>query len=182
MDQGLKPRRYAKALYLAAQDRGADAKLYALMKSVADAFAAEPALAKAMQNPEVSDADKQRLILTAAGTTAADAPLLADFIKLLCRNRRIALFHEAALAYRRIYRDEHKICRVEVVAAAQPAPQAEQRLKKLIEAHIGDHTMEYSLRVDPSLIGGFVVNIDNSRLDASIKNELKQLRLNLLGK
>lgn len=182
MDQGLIPRRYAKALYLAARDRGDDAKLYALMQTVAAAFAAEPALAKAMSNPEVSDADKQQLILAAAGTTAQQAPLLADFIKLLARNRRITLVHEAALAFRKIYREEHKICRVEVVAAAPLQPQAEDRLKKLILAHIGDHQMEYTQRVDPTLIGGIVVNIDNSRLDASIKNELKQLRLNLLGK
>ncbi len=182
MDQGLIPRRYAKALYLTAQERGVDTKLYELMERVCAAFSAEPALAKAMSNPEVSDADKQRLILAAAGAEASDAPLLADFVKLLARNRRISLIQEAALAYRDIYRAEHKICRVEVVAAAQPQPQAEERLKKLIQAHIPGHTMEYSLRVDPSLIGGFVVNIDNSRLDASIKNELKQLRLNLLGK
>ena len=41
--------------------------------------------------------------------------------------------------------------------------------------------MEYSQRVDPDLIGGFVINIDNEQLDASISNELKQLRLKLLS-
>ncbi len=41
--------------------------------------------------------------------------------------------------------------------------------------------MEYTFRVDPDLIGGFTVDIDNERLDASVKNELKQLRLRLLG-
>ena len=40
--------------------------------------------------------------------------------------------------------------------------------------------MEYVSRVDPDLIGGFTVSIDNERLDASVRNELKQLRLNLL--
>ena len=40
--------------------------------------------------------------------------------------------------------------------------------------------MEYDTHVNPDLIGGFTVSIDNERLDASVKNELKQLRLNLL--
>ena len=40
--------------------------------------------------------------------------------------------------------------------------------------------MEYSSVVDPSIIGGFTVAIDNDKLDASIANELKQLKLNLL--
>ena len=41
--------------------------------------------------------------------------------------------------------------------------------------------MEYSFVTDPDLIGGFVVTIDNRQLDASVKNELKQLRLKLLS-
>ena len=57
-----------------------------------------------------------------------------------------------------------------------------KRLKALIESHVGGATVEYETAVDPDLIGGFVVKIDSERLDASIKNELKQLRLKLLSK
>ncbi|WP_368075483.1 F0F1 ATP synthase subunit delta, partial [uncultured Muribaculum sp.] len=39
----------------------------------------------------------------------------------------------------------------------------------------------FSRTVDPELIGGFVININSERLDASISNELKQLRLKLLS-
>lgn len=42
--------------------------------------------------------------------------------------------------------------------------------------------MEYMSVVNPDLLGGFTVNIGNEKLDASIANELKQLRLNLLSK
>lgn len=41
--------------------------------------------------------------------------------------------------------------------------------------------MEYHHRVDPSLIGGFTVTINNEKLDASVADELKQLRLKLLS-
>ena len=40
--------------------------------------------------------------------------------------------------------------------------------------------MEYSSKVDPSLIGGFTVDIDNERLNASVAHELKQLKLSLI--
>ena len=36
--------------------------------------------------------------------------------------------------------------------------------------------MEYSSAVDPQLIGGFVVNVDNERLDASVRQQLQQMR------
>ena len=41
--------------------------------------------------------------------------------------------------------------------------------------------MDFSSSVNPDLIGGFVVNIDNERLDASLRNQLKELRLSLLN-
>ena len=55
-----------------------------------------------------------------------------------------------------------------------------QRIKDLIARELKGASMEFSTRVDPSLIGGFVINIDNERLDASLSNQLKELRLSLL--
>ena len=62
------------------------------------------------------------------------------------------------------------------------APADEDRLRKLIQRHLGSAQMEYRHLIDPDLIGGFVVSIDNEKLDASVANELKQLRLKLLSK
>lgn len=179
MDQGLIPRRYAKALYRAAVEKGCQQQLYASMQLLGGAFAAEPKLGETMRNPFVSDADKAQLILAAAGDT--QAPLLADFVKLLVQNGRIGMVRDIAAAYCLIYRKESNIYRVEVVSAAAMDPAQEQRLKQLILSHLRGGSMEYASRIDPSLIGGFVVNIDNERLDASVKNELKQLRLKLLS-
>ena len=57
----------------------------------------------------------------------------------------------------------------------------EDRLKALIERHLNGGTMEYHHRVDPDLIGGFTVTINNEKLDASVADELKQLRIKLLS-
>jgi F0F1-type ATP synthase delta subunit len=42
--------------------------------------------------------------------------------------------------------------------------------------------VEYDHAVDASLIGGFVVDINSERLDASLESELRQLRFKLLSK
>ena len=55
------------------------------------------------------------------------------------------------------------------------------RLKSLVEKHLGDATVEFTKDVDPDLIGGFVVTVNSERLDASVSNEIKQLRLKLLS-
>lgn len=181
MNEGLIPSRYAKALYKFALEKGAAERVYGLMKSLTAAFASQEGLQPVMSNPFVSDADKVALLDTAAGAKADDA-CFHDFLKLLIANKRVSAVRGIALAYEQLYRRENDIYRVNVVMAAPMAVDEEARLKSLIDKHLGTATMEYTRTIDPDLIGGFVVNIDSERLDASIKNELKQLRLKLLSK
>lgn len=181
MNEGLIPSRYAKALFEFAGENNADKRVYDMMHSLDGSFAAQPSLQQVMANPFVADADKVKLLTTAAGADAADK-VYARFLQLLVDNNRLAAMRDIALAYMKIYRREHKIYLVNVTSAAPFAPADEERLKKLIERHLNGGTMEYNHSVDPDLIGGFVVNINNEKLDASIANELKQLRLKLLSK
>lgn len=181
MDQGLIPKRYAKALYEVAREQGNEAKLYDEMKSLDRAVASGSRLNETLENPFVSNSDKAALIYTACGSDSTDAPL-ANFVRLLEENHRLGMVRAIANAYQDIYRQDKHIYRVEVTAASKMEPKSEERLKKLILARLDGGTMEYTMKIDPSLIGGFTVNIENQRLDASVKNELKQLRLNLLRK
>lgn len=180
MNQGLIPRRYAKALYKVSLDRGDRDELYGLMKKLVDSFSAEPSLRDTTVNPFVSDDDKCRLLMTAAGSDKRDRTY-GDFLKLLSQNHRLDLMSAIAREYLGLYRRECGIRKVEVVSAVRLDDDEETRLKRLIESHLDGATMEFSSRVDPSLIGGFTVTVDNERLDASVSNELKQLRLNLLS-
>ena len=156
MNEGLIPSRYAKALFEFAGENNADKRIYDMMHKL------EP--------------------LTTAAGASTDDKVYARFLQLLVDNNRLAAMRDIALAYMKIYRREHKIYLVNVTSAAPFAPAEEERLKKLIERHLNGGTMEYNHSVDPDLIGGFVVNINNEKLDASIANELKQLRLKLLSK
>jgi len=179
MDQGLIPKRYAKAIYEVALAGGAQKELYGKMQRISAAFAAEPKLNTTLNNPFVAVADKASLIMAAAEAKANDSSL-ARILDLLEQNDRIGIMRDIAAAYENIYRKENKIFRVVVTAAASMDEAEETRLKGMIASHLDGGTMEYTFRVDPDLIGGFTVSIENERLDASVKNELKQLRLKLL--
>lgn len=181
MNDGLIPRRYAKALYNFAVEKGDADRIYELMKNLAVSFDNEPALQTVLSNPFVSDADKTTLISTASGATADDT-VLVDFLKLLSRNKRLDMARHIARSFMDIYRKERNIYVVEVTSAAPMTESGLERLKKLISAHLKGGTMEFNSNVNPDLIGGFTVTVGNERLDASISNELKQLRLNLLSK
>lgn len=180
MQEGLIPRRYAKALYKFALDHDATVAVYDRMLTLELQFEQQPALQEVMDNPYVGAADKIKLLSTAAGAGKEDK-ILADFFKLLQENKRFEMARHIAIAYRQLYRQENNIHQVHVTSAAPLEPREENRLKDVIERHLKGGSMEYSNSVDPELIGGFVVKIDNEVLDASISNELKQLRIKLLS-
>ena len=126
MNEGLIPKRYAKALYKFAVERGADAGLYRLMGNLSHSFADNPALNRTIDNPFVEDAKKVELLKTAAhvdenvpatamkAVSEVDAEVFADFLKLLVENRRLPLAWAASRAYCDIYRKENSIYRVNI--------------------------------------------------------------------
>lgn len=182
MNEGLIPRRYAKALFKTAQERGLSKSLYSMMQTLAAAFDSNPELSTLVNNPYVDMGDKTRIIKTAAGASA-DASLFDDFLKLLAQNHRIGMTGEIAHAFVTEYRHDNNISSV-LLKSAAPLPQTVvDRIKALIEKQLpADAKMEFSTAIDPDLLGGFVVTIDNRQLDASVKNSLRDLRLQLLKK
>jgi F-type H+-transporting ATPase subunit delta len=181
MDQGLIPRRYAKALIKFADTPQRQQHLYLLMGNVVKAFDKDHLLQQTIKNPFVDNAAKEQLVFTAAGVSdPAKEKDLADFVKLLVANGRIDMMRDIALAYLNQYRQINNIYNVKIESAAPLNDADRQRIVDMIEKHLNGATAEYSYEVKPELIGGFVVNIDSERLDASISNELKQLRLKLI--
>lgn len=180
MDNGLIARRYAKALYKFALEHGSTAKVYDEIKEVIAAFAANPELRKTLSNPYVESADKEALLKAAAGDKIENDYL--GFIKLVLEMHREDYMQEIAYAYRDLYREENKISQVKITTAATLPESEMSKLRQMVEKAFPDRKLEYSSGINPDLIGGFVVDVDDARMDASISNELEQLRLNLISK
>lgn len=180
MNQGLIPRRYAKALYLLASEQGKDKEMYDAMTRLVAAFDAEAGLQRTLANPHVSGADKLGLVSVATQTDSQS--LVADLVKLLERNHRTEALRDIALAYVDIYRSEHHIYRVDITSAVALQPAELKRIQTLVINHLPDGaTAEFNEMINPRLIGGFTVSVDNELLDASVAADFKQLRLKLLS-
>ena len=85
------------------------------------------------------------------------------------------------MAYLKLYREAFGIASVEIVTAIELGDDEISGIMDVVKRQLGGKTMEQTVRVDADLIGGFTVNVDGMVLDASIKNELKKLRLKLLS-
>lgn len=182
MDQGLIPRRYAKALYAVGEERCDTAMLYQQMLDLTATLQGTPGMASTVANPFVGDADKTAL-LTKAVLSKDGKPdaTFTDFLRLLEKKKRTAMIGDIARAYVDLYRKEKAIYRIDINSAASMGESERKRLEGIISKHIGKGTFEYNYTVDPSLIGGFTVTVNSERLDASVSTQLKQLRLKLIS-
>ena len=178
MDNGLIPRRYAKALYKFALEKGQTKEIYELSKRVIDSFKANPELQKVLSNPFVPENDKEKLLLAAAG----DKNEFFDrFVLLILEQKRVEFAYGMMLSYRDIYRKENKISQAKITTASKLDPSRMAKLRNLVSSAFADAELEFTESVDPNLIGGFVIDVDSVRMDASISNELEQLRQTLLS-
>ena len=178
MDNGLIPRRYAKALYKFALEKGETKKIYELSKRVIDAFKENADLQKVLSNPFVGAEDKEKLLLSAAGEKDE---IYKQFVLLIISQKRVEYAYAMMLAYRDIYRKENHISQAKITTATKLDETRMKKLRKLVTDAFKDSQLEFTETVDPSLIGGFVIDVDSVRMDASLSNELEQLRQTLLS-
>lgn len=179
MITGLIPHRYAKALYKYAGETGERNAVYEEMKSVLAAFQSHPEMSQILGNPFVDNKEKTKLLLTAANVKDDDT--FGRFVKLVMEHKREDLFQLMAYAYRDIYRKEEHISQVHITTAAKISDEQMHRLHEVVEKSFKDTKFEYEHSVNPELIGGFVIDVDSTRMDASLSGELEQLRQTLLA-
>lgn len=180
MNDGLIPRRYAKALYKYALENGDADVIYEQLKVLNFSYSGINALKKVMLNPHIPDNDKSKTLLAAAGAKPGSS--LDRFILLVLKNNRAEFLRRIALSYVRLYREEHNIAKVEIVMATQLPAEEIEAITDIVKRELKGMTLEISELIDPEIIGGFKVVIDSLVLDASVKNELQQLRLKLQRK
>ena len=164
MVSGLIPHRYAKALYKFAVDSGRSTEVYAEMQNVVKAFRADSRLEKILSNPFVDADNKRNVLLAAAGENPGDD--YRRFVTLILEHHREEFAYLMALAYLEIYRKENKISEVRITTAVKLPDSEIEKLKKVVENAFKDVTFEYEYAINPDIIGGFIIDVDSTRMDA----------------
>ncbi|MBR1927184.1 MAG: F0F1 ATP synthase subunit delta [Bacteroidales bacterium] len=106
------------------------------------------------------------------------SPELRRFLELLVRNGRIGDIALILRSFEDQYYQSRGITRGRLLLPSEPDSAVrdfEARLRSLIEAKLGK-TLQLTTEVDESLIGGFVLEIEDKLLDASVSRQLEILR------
>ena len=132
-----------------------------------------------MKSPIVH-ADKKMAVLNALFQSRVD-PLTMAYLKLLVTKGREMYVPEIAAEFISQYKVLKKITTVRVTSAA---PLSESVLadlrKRMLASGATTENLDIEVQVDPKLIGGFVLEFDNKRYDASAANKLAELKADFL--
>jgi F-type H+-transporting ATPase subunit delta len=102
-------------------------------------------------------------------------PAIVNFLETLLERHRMPVIFRIRDQYERLWDEENRLLPVEVTSAVD----LDEATVKSIGERIGEQTgqrVELTSKVDPSILGGIVLRVGNSILDASIKHRLDQLR------
>ncbi len=106
--------------------------------------------------------------------TDAD-PIVVNFLKLLIENHRTPAIFRVRRELDRLWREENKRLPVQVTSAVELDQATVTQIGDRIAQQTGQQ-IDLTASVEPDILGGIVVRVGNSILDASIRNRLEQLR------
>ena len=132
-----------------------------------------------LNNPGI-DAKVKANLLTAVLDRTQPTPLLRNFLLLLLEKERLNQFDVVCEHYERLANEELQRVMAQVITAIELA--AEQR--EAVTQKIADMTHKNVIletHVDPGILGGLVVRVNNVVLDGSLRGQLTQLRKELIG-
>ncbi len=170
--------RYARALLKSATDAQLEDQVYQEMMTIAKSYVEVPALRQTIDNPMLSKDKKESLLTIAAGEKAS--ALTKAFIALVLKEDRENVMQFMANSYVTLYRKQKTVIRGKLTTAARVSVETEQKMRQLVESKTNG-TVEFETEVNPDIIGGFILEYDTYRMDASVKSKLNSI-LNTLCK
>ena len=174
MDIGVISVRYARALLKSATDARIEEAVYRQMQRLAMSYVEVPQLRQAIDNPMLSKDKKLTLLLTAVGGEEQVLPLTQAFLQLVLKEDRENMVQFMANSYVTLYRKQKNVIRGKLTTAVAVAPETEQKMRQMVESRT-QGTVEFESEVNPDIVGGFILEYDTYRMDASVKTQLNSI-------
>lgn len=165
--------RYASALFDLASENGTVTPVESDLEVLASALTESDDLAALTTNPELAR-DVQGKAMAAVAKKLKLSALTTNFLGVLAANRRLGKLPAIITAFKAIAAAQRGEVSATVTSAHPLSDDQLATLKTKLTAREG-RTVMLSAAVDPDLLGGLVVTIGSTRIDASIRTRLNSL-------
>ena len=179
MDQSLVVVRYAKAFFSLAEEKnqltGAkkDIELISQVCSESDDFRL------LLESPVINPSLKVSLISKIFSGKISGFTL--NFLQLIVGNKREGFIPGICRHFLELVRKHQNIRSALITFASEPDSEMLGKIKQILEKELGTE-VELSTKINPSIIGGFIVRVDDKQVDGSISTQLKKIKANFLEK
>jgi F-type H+-transporting ATPase subunit delta len=170
-EQGI-ARRYAQALFALAEEKQILDEVEKTYQQVIDTIESNADLNQVMYHQIIPAGSKKEIFRKIFGNTVA--PLVMNFFMLLIDKRRERYLRQIYQEFMLYVNKARNVMEAEVRSTVALAPNEALKLQQQLEAATGK-SVQLSLKVDPTLIGGVIVRIGDRVIDGSVATRLQQL-------
>lgn len=165
--------RYAKALFDFASETNKIEVVKQDLEQVLNMLKQERELRVVLNSPVIAPA-KKRAIFAAVFAEGLDTTTFS-FLDVMLHKKREPALPCICDEFVKLYNDYHHVKVATLISAQTMSDELVQRIKALLEEQT-HYTIQLSCKVDPNLIGGIMVEMDDFHFDATILSRINKLR------
>ena len=165
--------RYAKAVLDQANHAKISEVVFGDMNSIQETLAGSKELRVVLQSPVVKAEDKKQALLQ---IFEKNSDVTKGLIQILSSNKRINLLGGVAGAYVDLYNNSKGVKVATVITAVAITPEIQATVLSKVKEMIGSENVTIDNTIDHSIIGGFILRVGDLQYNASIANQLGNLK------
>jgi F-type H+-transporting ATPase subunit delta len=131
-------------------------------------------LSELFLNPGVPRQEKQQWLHTQLGSVMH--PLVLSLLDLMLQNHRMTAFSALVVEFQRLYDEREQILHADVITAVEMDATLEERLHLVLKEQFGSRQVILHKQVDPAILGGVILKVQDYILDGSYAGKLEALR------
>lgn len=143
------------------------------IREITDIWNNSEELRSSMLSSTVTDEEKERI------ADRAFSPAGASCIKMLLHKGALNELPAVVREYEKLKLKQQGAVVCQLYCAQKPSEELTAQFREVIRKKLGCNEVVLDIRIDPSLIGGYVLNADGKTYDKSVKNALKGLQKDL---
>ena len=168
--------RYVKSLLDLAVDKGVLEQVHQDMKAFDKVLSENRALVTTLRSPIIKHYKKKNILDALFGDRFN--VLTLSFFRIITEKNREKLLPMIAQEFHNAYNEYEGIGKASVVTATPLDQELREEIIALAKKVVGKSSVELKEEIDPSIIGGFILNAGSQQIDSSIKHKLKVVQLN----
>jgi len=165
--------RYAKSIIDLAIEKGQLEEVYADMQWLHSVCKSNRDFVTVLKSPVITGDKKIKILAAVSGDKFSQ--LTTAFNRLLVTKGRESNIPEIAIAFISQYKEHKKIYTLKLTTATPLSAEVKNAIIEQVKKEGGFENIELEEKVDKNIIGGFVLQVGDKLVDASISYDLKAI-------